>query len=71
MAAIDDLKAARDNMAARLKEITASPKPSYDMDGQRVSWTQYQTFLLDGIERLDKQIANDEGPYELDTFVVT
>lgn len=41
MAELDDLVAARANIAARLREITATPKPSYSIDGQTFSWTEY------------------------------
>lgn len=67
MAYIDDLKTARDNMAARLKDVTAAPKPSYDVDGQKVSWTEYIRLLAEGVERLNAVIDDkddtDGGPY--------
>ena len=58
---LENLQTARDNMAARLAEITASPKPSYSIDGQAFSWTEYMKFLLDGIRALDEQIAASGG----------
>ena len=61
MAVIDDLKTARGNMAARLAEVTECPKPSYSVDGQAVSWTEYMEFLVSALERLDAQIADKEG----------
>lgn len=58
---LENLQTARDNMGARLAEITTSPKPSYSIDGQAFSWTEYMQFLLDGIKSLDEQIAATGG----------
>lgn len=68
MALIDDLATARNQMAARLVEITTTPKPSYNIDGQNISWTAYQKMLMEGIANLKAQIAAEEGPYEVETF---
>lgn len=66
MAAIDDLREAYTNMAARLKEITATPKPTYTIDGQTVLWGQYQRLLLEQMKNLRAEIeAGDE-----ETFLV-
>jgi len=72
----DGIQAARDkatstlnNALARLEEILASPKPSYTIEGQSVSWTEYQKMLVDiisgstdTINKL-KQLQSQE-PYE-------
>lgn len=39
-----------DNLIAIREEITRSPKPTYDIDGQEVKWTEY-------LEAITKQIA--------------
>lgn len=61
MTYVDDLKTARDNVAARLKEITAAPKPSYDIDGQQVSWGDYLAQLTAGLDMLEKKIAAQDS----------
>ena len=48
---------ARDNAAARLAEILASPKPSYTVHGHSVSWTEYQEMLGEQIKAIDQLIA--------------
>lgn len=64
MAVIDDLNTAKAGYAARLAEISASPKPTYGLDGKNVSWTEYQKFLTDQIAAITKLI-NAEAPYEV------
>lgn len=56
MAAIDDLKSARDNVAARLKQITASPKPTYTDGDTTYSWTEYFTALTTQFKELNAAI---------------
>jgi hypothetical protein len=63
MSYIDDLTTARNNFASKLAEVSASPKPTYNIDGQSVSWTEYYRFLSEQVERLNKQI-NDGEPFE-------
>lgn len=70
MASIDDLKTARDNVAARIKEITASPKPSYEIDGQSVDWNDYLKTLLGALKDIDEAIT-DRDPYFITTQVFT
>ena len=49
---------------ANLVAITANPKPSYDIDGQEVEWTEYQKMLQDQVAWADKQLAA-ETPFEI------
>ena len=58
MTYIDDLTTARDNLAARIKDLTAQPKPNYSIDGQTVSWGDYlrQLLALDGLAELVKVV---------------
>lgn len=63
MAYIDDLKTARDNMAARLAEVTLTPKPSYTVGDQKFSWVEYQKFLIEQSEHLNRIISQNE-PFE-------
>lgn len=59
-ALVTSLTTARDALAARLAEIAAAtaPKLTYTENGRTFSWTEYQIFLTDKIEALDRQIAN-------------
>lgn len=58
MSVIDSLRTARANYAAQLEQLSASPKPTYNVDGQSFSWTEYQKFLLESIDDLNKRIAD-------------
>ena len=61
----ENLVIIRDNVAARLAEITASPKPSYSVEGQSFSWTEYQSMLFKQLESANTAIAAAEGPFEI------
>lgn len=63
---IENLTTARDNFAAKLAAISTSPKPTYTIDGQTVSWNDYYRMLMDGINSLNEQLAAGE-PFEIHT----
>lgn len=44
--------------------ITANPKPSYNIDGQSISWGDYLKQLEGTIAFVDKQLASI-APYEI------
>ena len=62
MATFEEIKA---QALEILKQITASPKPSYNIDGQQISWGAYLKQLQTTIEFCDKKIAEDSGPFEI------
>lgn len=66
MADIDDLKTIKTQVIALLKDLTTNPKPSYDLDGQKVAWAEYQQILFAQLDGINKQIAADE-PFEVHT----
>ncbi len=70
MTYITDLQDARDNIAANIKAITASPKPSYSIDGQTVQWTAYLRMLIDKLKELNTQI-NAADPAEVHSVGIT
>lgn len=55
---------------ARIVEITASAKPSYNIDGQSVSWGAYLAQLQSTIKWADEQL-NAEDPYEIQVQAYT
>lgn len=69
-AALAALKAARNNYALRLQEISENPQLSYSEAGISYSWTEYQAFLLDAIDKLEERIDRYEGPGEESTFTI-
>lgn len=59
----DKLKAARESYADKLVAIAGQEKAriTYSVDGRSLSWTEYQRFLLDAIDQLDKAIEKREA----------
>lgn len=57
------LQTVKDQLIARLMEITALPKPTYNVDGKNVNWTEYATMLRDQIEGVN-DLLMQEGIYE-------
>ena len=55
---------------ALIAEITANPKPTYDIDGQKVSWGQYLGQLQATVEWCDQQAAA-AAPVEVRTQGIT
>jgi len=47
-----------------IAEMTANPKPSYNIDGQSVQWTDYLKQLRATVEWCDQQIARCEAGVE-------
>ena len=60
---LENLKTARANLLAKLAEVSADPKPSYNIDGQSVQWSQYYKMLTDQAGALLDAINNEE-PFE-------
>jgi hypothetical protein len=54
---------------AVIAQITAATKPSYDVDGQSVAWTEYLRRLQETVAWCDARLAA-EGPFEIETRVV-
>jgi len=48
---------------AQLEQLRANPKPSYSIDGQRVSWTEYVESLQQTVDWCDRKLAGYE-PFE-------
>lgn len=66
-----NLIAARDNIGAQLAAMTASPKPTYSIDGESVSWTDHFNSLVQRSEDLNRLIQVAGGPFELQTTFLT
>jgi hypothetical protein len=66
-----NLATAREQIAARIVDITATPKPDYSIDGESISWGAYLTQLTQQLEALDKAIQRSDGPFEVRTRAAT
>jgi hypothetical protein len=65
--ALDNLTAAYNNVAANLAAITASPKPTYSLDGETYDWNQYFQLLTQQMLTLEEAIQRAAGPFEIRT----
>jgi hypothetical protein len=63
--AAENLQTAYDNYAEQLASISnpAAQKLTYSIDGQSVSWTEYQQFLVGTLKDLRAQIVAASGPF--------
>jgi len=59
----EQLATIKSQVLALLVDLTENPKPTYNVDGQNVSWTEYQRMLFERLDNINAQI-NAEGPYE-------
>jgi hypothetical protein len=69
-----DLETRADNIATELAAITSTKsggKPTYSIDGQSVNHDQYVLRLWKELEQKRLAIAAAEGPWELQTEVMT
>jgi len=58
---LEQLQTIRSQTLARIAEITAGPKPSYQIDGQSVSWNDYLKTLRETVSWCDRMM-NAENP---------
>lgn len=49
---------------ALIVDMTANPKPSYDIDGQSISWAEYLKTLQATVNWCDQQTIGGE-PFEI------
>jgi hypothetical protein len=59
----ENLATTQANYAATLAEISADPKLTYRVGDREFSWTEYQTFLLDALDKVEKQLQHATGPF--------
>jgi len=71
MAVIDDLTAAKAQVAANLKAITLAPKPSYSIDGENVSWSELFASYTEQLANLNRLIQEEGGPFSIATKMST
>lgn len=59
-----DLATIRENILARIAEVTSKPKPNYTIDGQTVSWQSYLDSLMKSLDAIDARIQANQEPFE-------
>ena len=53
-----------------IEEITAEPKPTYNVDGQMVAWERYLEQLRQTVDWCNRKLAGEE-PFEFHSRGVT
>ena len=64
MADADMVRTIKSQTLSLIAEITASPKPSYSLDGQTISWNDYLAQLQRTVDWCDRQLVGEE-PFEI------
>lgn len=64
------VQAIRRQTLAQLEQLRASPKPSYTLDGQEVSWQQYAESLQRTVDWCDRKLQNYQ-PFEIRSEATT
>lgn len=62
------LKEVRDNLIALIGSVTQKPKPTYDIDGQKVSWGEYLDQLRKQLAHTLQLIIDLDGPFEVESI---
>ena len=62
---------ARDNIVRTIREYSKAPKPSYEIDGQKVSWATYLAQLLKDLKALEEAIVAMDETYEFTSTLYT
>lgn len=66
----DRLRQIKSQALSNISAITTSPKPSYSIDGQSVSWGEYLRQLQETVKWCDQQLASEQ-PFEFSSQAVT
>jgi hypothetical protein len=53
------------NLINILMQMTTNPKPSYSLDGESYSWNEYNSMILDKLEKVRQQMIFAGGPFEV------
>jgi len=61
---LDAIRTIKRQALARIAEITATPKPSYRVDGQQVAWAEYLKQLRATVDWCNHALSG-EAPFEV------
>jgi hypothetical protein len=67
---LNNLIQARSNIAAQMAAMTAAPKPTYNIDGENVSWTDHWNSLVQRSKEINELIQIAGGQFELQTTMM-
>lgn len=66
----EQIRSIRSQTLAIIAELTAHPKPTYYIDGQSVSWTDYLAGLQATVDWCERKLAGQE-PFEIRSQGIT
>jgi hypothetical protein len=66
---LTNLQTIRSQVLETLANDTMNPQPSYSLDGESVSRTEWRNGMIDRIEQLNKLIQM-ENPFEMRTVAI-
>jgi len=61
---LEQIKTIKNQTLALMADMTANPKPSYAIDGQSVSWSDYLARLQATVDWCERKLAGQE-PFEV------
>ena len=61
---LEQIQTIKSQTLALVAQITAEPKPSYSVDGQKVSWSEYLARLQATVDWCERKLAGRE-PFEI------
>jgi hypothetical protein len=67
---LQQLQTIRAQTLARIADVTAQPKPTYDLEGQSVAWNEYVVQLLATVDWCERKLAG-EDPFEIQSQGIT
>ncbi len=67
----ENLKTVRDQIAAKLVEMTVNPKPNYSIDGVSYSWDQLRMSLSSQLKDINEMLQMAEGGFEVRSQGIT
>ncbi len=66
----EQIELIRNLTLAQLVELRASPKPTYSIDGQTVSWTAYVASLQETVDWCDTKLVG-LAPFEVQSQAIS
>jgi hypothetical protein len=61
---VEQLQTIKSRTLALIADLTQNPKPTYDLDGQSVSWSEYLGRLTATVDWCDRRMTTD-APVEV------
>lgn len=59
------------NLLVVRRDLLATPKPTYNIDGQEFKWNEYLDVINKSIKQLREDLRSAQGPFEEETVSYT